>query len=510
MATIASPTRRTLADVTNTPKLPANNNRKRSRRHTEEDDALLDLHECPKKTVTMEKSTSSNLGSGKTISVSVSPRLCSRRLGQGSRAYLSVLSARRCYALPVLESFVSSQTTDVHHFRNEDGETDIAVSCAYSNASNRRKESLLAVALERGRVEVVDTSKRDSWDITPSKMSVQAHDSPIFDIQWSRDDKIIAAACEASLGLIDVATETLTSRFDGHTASIKSLCWDPIDAAIIASAGRDGNIYIWDTRLHSGAYDAKVCPVMTIKQAHNPTLRRKRNVPHSTSRSVTSILYAPNSSQQLISSGSADGILLKWDLRAAKAAMEETPVDPTVAYTKSRRPRGITSIALGSNDSLIYGLGVDGMVYPYLTSTLYAHPSAFHSTGPRKFTEESESQSSTSSPPIESQTQPRQSLSFECKLSTSPCGRWLATGGTCGNAYLYDISSMADLVVDRKPVTLKGHARNVNAINWASSEMLVTCSGDHTVRVWRSDAEQARRCREESDAEWHWRWATAS
>ncbi len=148
--------------------------------------------------------------------------------------------------------------------------------------------------------------------------------------------------------------------------------------------------------------------------------------------------------------------MLKWDLRSvrsAKQSVEETYSDPTTTYTESKRPRGITSIVCGgTDDGLIYGLGTDAMVYPYLTSTLVAHPGAF------------------SSAPSGGGS----GLSFFCKLSTSPCGRWLGTGGDGACAALFDISGQSDVVVDRRPVVLRTESSRpsseVTAISWATPD----------------------------------------
>lgn len=267
---------------------------------------------------------------------------------------------------------------------------------------------------------------------------------------------------------------------------------DTGSAALLTTAGRDGNIHVWDTRLHAGAYDSKVAPVLVIKQAHNPQGRRKRNVPYSTSKSVTSILHLPNTPRHLVSSGSSDGVLLKWDLRSlrsAKQSVEETCSDPTITFTGSKRSRGITSIVCGGSDnSLIYGLCTDAMVYPYLTSTLEAHPGAFSSDPTSKGS----------------------GISFFCKLSTSACGRWLATGGGSGYAALFDISGKSDVVVDRRPVIVRTESSRpeseVTAVSWAMPDTIALCS-EEVVSVWRADADQARACREDQkDSEWHWRW----
>jgi denticleless len=145
-------------------------------------------------------------------------------------------------------------------------------------------------------------------------------------------------------------------------------------------------------------------------------------------------------------------ILLKWDLRSvreAKQAVEESFEDPSVAFTSSRRPRGITSIGLGTNDSMIYGLGTDGNVHSYLTKTL---------------------QACRSLPPPSSNIG---SLQFSCKLSTSPCGRWLATGSTNGRVYLRDISSHQS-AFDRAPIALHGHGEKLTGPSWANGEVVRT------------------------------------
>jgi denticleless len=118
-----------------------------------------------------------------------------------------------------------------------------------------------------------------------------------------------------------------------------------------------------------------------------------------------------------------------------------------VAYTSSRRPRGITSIALGTNDSMIYGRGTDGIVHSYLTRTLQACPSL-------------PSPSSTVA-----------ALQFTYKLATSPCGRWLGTGSADGSAYLYDISNH-HTAHEQTPVALHGHKDHVMGLNWANSEVV--------------------------------------
>lgn len=137
--------------------------------------------------------------------------------------------------------------------------------------------------------------------------------------------------------------------------------------------------------------------------------------------------------------------MLKWDLRSVASAKNAVNMsdDPTVT-PESKRPRGISSLALATNDSLIYGLGTDGKIRSYLTSTL-----------------QSRSQ-------LQTELAQFNSLPFYCKLSASPCGRWLASGGADGKAYLYDVSN-GTVACNQKPVMLKGQSRDVTGLSWGSN-----------------------------------------
>lgn len=39
---------------------------------------------------------------------------------------------------------------------------------------------------------------------------------------------------------------------------------DTGSAALLTTAGRDGNIHVWDTRLHAGAYDCMCAYLVTV------------------------------------------------------------------------------------------------------------------------------------------------------------------------------------------------------------------------------------------------------
>ncbi|PVG04198.1 WD40 repeat-like protein [Serendipita vermifera] len=466
MATSTISTRRPLGDRTNAPEQNIVTSKKRSRRQAEEQDASLDAKIKPPTKITRPSVQNDNASPIKAISPPPShPSTQHRRVRQsrlGLDAPQPSLSSTRSY----LESFVSSETSDVYRLEGPDDQISNPISCVYSHESKRGQKQLLAVALECGQINLFDTGASEPGSSTSN--TTLSTDSLVYDVQWSQDDRMIAAACDVNLHLFDVETQSQTARFTGHTAAVKTLALDPNNEYMMASGSRDGNICIWDRRMHPGAHD-----VFNIKECH---------------------LY-------LISSGFStntclcwlwrwsNSLLCKWDLRMlrnCKTAAGVTIEDPTTIFTGAKRPRGITSLALGLNDSIIYGLGSDASIYSYLTNSLQAWPMFCSPSGPS--------------------TDTSSSASFFSKLSLSPCGRWLASGGRGGRTRLYDVSNK-DCFVQRAPVTLYGQAQEVTGLNWGNNGVLATCSDDKTVRIWRPNREQALRCRQDSDASWHWKWA---
>jgi denticleless len=190
-------------------------------------------------------------------------------------------------------------------------------------------------------------------------------------------------------------------------------------------------------------------------------------------------------------------ILRYWDLRQptrksrstkphTPSALYTTATDPT-ALDHSLRPRGITSLALGTGPTagLIFALGADSRIHTYtaptlepLTKKVYAHKNM-------------------------------QTNSFYVKLAVSPCGRWLASGcgGNDGSAFLFDVSGAASPGVadGAGGVELRGQQKEVGSVDWAEGE-LATCADDGTVRVWRPNVEVYRQCLEDEAAFRDWSW----
>ncbi|CAI5442441.1 unnamed protein product [Caenorhabditis angaria] len=98
-----------------------------------------------------------------------------------------------------------------------------------------------------------DTTVR-IWDIELElpKYTLKAHKNWVLSIAWSPDALKIASACKnGQINIWDAKTgEQIGKTLSRHKQWVTSLAWQPMhkDATcrLLASAGKDGNIFIWD------------------------------------------------------------------------------------------------------------------------------------------------------------------------------------------------------------------------------------------------------------------------
>ncbi|KAJ6629249.1 WD40-repeat-containing domain protein [Mycena sp. CBHHK59/15] len=387
--------------------------------------------------------------------------------------------------LPILQSFVSANKSDMFRCQSlfDDSFLTPPYACSYSHSAKSGGIPLLAVATEQGTLHIINTSKRKDWDPEPVHTTLQPHSNGIFDVRWNPSDTLLATCSgDRSTHISDLET-------------VKCVSWDPNHQDLLSTGGRDGLICIWD--LHP----SNLLPVITITAAHEdvgPNGKRKapKGKPAATPKSVTGLLHSDANSHQLISSGSSDGILRCWDLRLSgknkSAKVNEppllfsSPLDPTTSYS-SRRPRGILSFTHGTGPTtgLIFALGADSRIHTYARDSLTAYGHSY--------------------------THEKLQTNFYVQVACSPCGRWLATGGsgTNGNCFLFDVSNATrgPYGILQPSVELKAQAGDAGAVDWAAG-MLSTCWDDGTVRVWRPDIETYMACIEQpEEKKWDWCWA---
>ncbi|KAF7301494.1 Small monomeric GTPase [Mycena indigotica] len=333
---------------------------------------------------------------------------------------------------------------------------------------------ILAIATEQGTVHTVNTQARKAWDPEPVHTTLQPHNNGIFDVKWNATDNLLATASGDRTGRVcDVETSTPIHTLGGHFSTLKCVSWNPRNPNLVSSGGREGMICVWDIRAgESRSSDAALLAVQTILAAHEdigPTGKRKEpkgkhaNAP----RTVTGLSYSDMNEFHLITSGSADGILRCWDLRTTKKVKEPacvlfSPQDATLQTTSSRRPRGIISLAQGCGPSvgLIFALAADARIYTFDRDSLTAYGHTYTHTNLR--------------------------TNFYVGLSTSPCGRWLASGGAGipGSGFMFDVSNATRGQIAEPGVELKGYTGECGGVDWADG-MLATAWDDGVVRVWR-------------------------
>lgn len=195
-------------------------------------------------------------------------------------------------------------------------------------------------------------------------------------------------------------------------------------------------------------------------------------------------------------------ILRQWDFRLPATTSSRAPIsltstsptDPTVRHG-ALRPHGLTSLVAGHGPSagLLFALGTDARVHVYASPTLSPLPPFSVLSHPEMVTP-----------------------SFYVRAALSPCGTWLATGGsgTDPSAFAFDVSGIASSAA-RGPfsgkasqgVQLRGQKGEVGAVAW-THDALATCADDGTVRVWRPDITAYRRCEQSpEEATWDCAWA---
>ncbi|KAJ9093224.1 hypothetical protein QFC20_007191 [Naganishia adeliensis] len=369
--------------------------------------------------------------------------------------------------------------------------------CAYSHAAKTASNEgpkLLALASESGTIKLVDTryNATQHQSSAPGTYSTELypHQNAIFDVQWDEADERLLTASGDQTGAVHRLGEGEVRRdavLMGHTSSVKTCAW--YDQNTVLTAGRDGNILIFDLRTtghwsDSGGMDeqryararqgngaggywdqGKINPVLIVRNAHGENCGKKVSA-RSAVRSVTSLLALKSDRNVIASGGSADGVVKFWDLRAQLASTRRIYVSESVNQTldrtadRGKRSRGVVSLVEAKGN--IYAMCNDARIHSHSIQspqlalpTYYTHPTLNNS-------------------------------SFYLKLAVSPCENFLACGASEGRFVMWGIErdflgkwdwtrGKGDEVVNAIQGVESGwggHSRQVGAMDWAVDQQI--------------------------------------
>ncbi|XP_070661523.1 uncharacterized protein [Malus domestica] len=338
---------------------------------------------------------------------------------------------------------------------------------AISFGKTWKSSHTVAMSDEDGYLSLFDTRRKFSASASHQENADKtrvcdwvAHQNTVFDICWIKDDtQIMTASGDQTIKAWDIQEKKCTALLMGHTGSVKSLCPHPTNPEIIVSGSRDGSFALWDMRCNSNSTNMQgelsIRSAAVVTGAHifprAKRVRRRKAV----SMSITSVLYLKDE-VSIATAGAVDSIVKFWDTRSLKNVVTQTCPQPE-STEKERRLHGITSLSQDLNGVFLSASCMDNSIYLY--NVLQLQKGAMQTfTG-------------------------CQIETFFVKSVISPDAAHILSGSSDGNAYIWQVNKPQE-----DPIILKGHDREVTAVDWSQFEVgkIATSSDDFTVRIWNS------------------------
>ncbi|XP_063974719.1 protein lethal(2)denticleless [Diachasmimorpha longicaudata] len=320
---------------------------------------------------------------------------------------------------------------------------------------NSGYEQILALANEDGKIALQDILVKGQAN--QALDGTQAHRNAIFDMAWMpNEQKLVTAAGDQTARLWDVSVQEITEIdcFSAHSRSVKTVVFRPQDKAVFATGARDGAIMLWDIRAsHNGQRRPDNC----IMNGHVSGTKFRHRFAEESSRtqSITGLTFQDD--MTLISCAAGDGMIKVWDLRKNYSVHKKEPQPKHVMqYTGGSTRNGFTSLLMDPAGIILYASCMDNNIYAYNIS----------SYNPKPVGEYYGHENST----------------FYVKTCLSPDGKYLASGSSDEQAYIWKTSRPGGPLVK-----LSGHTKEVTCVAWCNVGELkiVTCSDDSCHRIWR-------------------------
>lgn len=382
------------------------------------------------------------------------------------------------------------------------------LACSYANTTEHA--NLLAIADELGCVHITDTSYQFSSSNYRALLTWEAHSNAVFDVKWINSDRyILTASGDRTIKLWDAEQTVSIATCSGHYGSVKAVSADPEQPSVLVSASRDGTIRLWDLRALATSEVALLgatpfAPCSTVDFAHVPTSllpksyvsllaakKRKRGVfvsqqpaqppstrPDLSKFGVTSVLFVPHKSNQLLSTGSVDGALKLWDLRVSTKFASTTGnaagADCDGTIDSSKKQHGFTWASVDSFGQYVYASCTDHSVYAFCLRDLTRPKRAFRHPQFR-------------------------CDSFYIKLAVSPDDQYFVTSSSLspesrysehGNAFVWP--SVTNSTRNQSPVILDTLCAETVSVDWNRHlyfneyELSVGCDAS-LIKTWRTD-----------------------